>query len=1093
MPSKEFELELKLLGGSAAKSELRGLGASARRAFDGVNEGARRAGRGVAQFTRRARRRIRELSKEAREFGAVLGRGAALVGAGAVLSGGLLAGGITSSSVADAREYSAAIAEVSTILPDAARDTQFLADATLELAKAYGQNETIVASGLYQTISAGVTEASDALFVLEEATRLGIAGVSDTETAVDLLTTVLNAYRLEIDAAGDVSDSLFTTVRLGKTTIEELGGSLASVIPSAATLGVSIEEIGAAIATLTAQGTPTAEATTQLRALLVALTKQSDTVDGALGRVGESYDLTTVRTRGFQAVVDDIRASLINEAEAFEVLGGRVEGYNALLGLTGQNSNAFTAALDAQAEKAGAVNDALELITSTSSFKVQRATNALRISFIDLGVAIDDALAAALDEFGGVENLTKEIEVTIERMRPEIEGLLVDLAGAAREWLNFTGDSELALAKADLLVARITIFAQTIEGIFTALASGIVSAADFGITHFANRLEDTRRTLRDLGGEIGEAFSTAEEKAIRSRIEVLRDQQRELTAQIAGEQLSGASDRPQSDFERENADFVERASRAGAEAAQEALNAGRAERASAIREELDALEEAYAAAGERSPLTAFGGRDELLERLEARSDGVLADVLDIEKALKNAADAEARIADLEGSSAERAQSRIAAAEAERAAAEERLEVRKREREEVAAAKRLVEETVAAVTAEGPSVILQTAEQLTEFETVVAQLNARSAVTEGEKIEAARTLLGLEVRRLESQAGSLELSERQIMQFDEAIERFREVAEAAIDPGSQERTNELMREYQAEIDKTTGGVRAQRAEIQRWSKAELERIALLEQDNLLTADQAVKLREQVNALAEARISQISSADTLSTLERQYNALDSAYDTFLRGALRGNESLEDSFKKMVANALIELAALELKLATLEFFELGGSGGGGGGSSFLKTIVGAGLSALVGGFFGGGGGGEGGAEAGGGGEGGGGEGGGGGAEAATASFDNGSGFRGSSEGFGGVTQPDMGAVMAGAKPEDVSPLARMAHGDIGTLAGGGGVAGNVFHVYIEAVDTQSFSQAMQRDPKTFEAMFVKAATKSDAGIGAVRQTSGGRGRGL
>ena len=72
----------------------------------------------------------------------------------------------------------------------------------------------------------------------------------------DILTTVLNAFKIEAKDVDKVSDVLFTTVRLGKTTLSELSSSLAQVAPLASASGVKFEEIAAAIATLTKQGTP---------------------------------------------------------------------------------------------------------------------------------------------------------------------------------------------------------------------------------------------------------------------------------------------------------------------------------------------------------------------------------------------------------------------------------------------------------------------------------------------------------------------------------------------------------------------------------------------------------------------------------------------------------------------------------------------------------------------------------------------------------------------------------------------------------------------------------------------------------------------
>ena len=99
--------------------------------------------------------------------------------------------------------------------------------------------------------------------ILEVSAKAAVGGLTETETAADAVTTILNAYKMSAEEAGTVSDQLFTTVRLGKTTFGELGASIAQVAPIAAAYGISIDQVLGAVASLTKQGTPTAQAMTK--------------------------------------------------------------------------------------------------------------------------------------------------------------------------------------------------------------------------------------------------------------------------------------------------------------------------------------------------------------------------------------------------------------------------------------------------------------------------------------------------------------------------------------------------------------------------------------------------------------------------------------------------------------------------------------------------------------------------------------------------------------------------------------------------------------------------------------------------------------
>ena len=102
-----------------------------------------------------------------------------------------------------------------------------------EIGKLYDNNEMCIrdsSEAVYSAISAGVDTAHAVEFV-EKATRLAAGGFTESQTAVDVLTTALNAYGLSVAETERVSDILITTQNLGKTTVNELAASVGKVIP----------------------------------------------------------------------------------------------------------------------------------------------------------------------------------------------------------------------------------------------------------------------------------------------------------------------------------------------------------------------------------------------------------------------------------------------------------------------------------------------------------------------------------------------------------------------------------------------------------------------------------------------------------------------------------------------------------------------------------------------------------------------------------------------------------------------------------------------------------------------------------------------
>jgi hypothetical protein len=219
-------------------------------------------------------------------------------------AGGLFAGGFQKAATVGAVAGAAAIGkglfdfvgferqmnEVFTLIPDAGQEMfDDLTAQTKNFAKEFGVLPQDVVKPLYDSLSAGVP-ADNVFAFLETANEFSKAGAVDLATSVDALTTGVNAFGLGAEGAGRISDSLFTAVKLGKTTVDELASSLFQVAPIAASFGVSVEDVSAGFATLTAQGTPTKVAATQMKAAISELGKQGTKASKAFEELtGKSF------------------------------------------------------------------------------------------------------------------------------------------------------------------------------------------------------------------------------------------------------------------------------------------------------------------------------------------------------------------------------------------------------------------------------------------------------------------------------------------------------------------------------------------------------------------------------------------------------------------------------------------------------------------------------------------------------------------------------------------------------------------------------------------------------------------------------------
>lgn len=286
--------------------------------------------------------------------------------------------------------------EVFTLLPDLSAEAMGkLEDDVQSLNAEFGVMSEQSIPAIYQAISAGVPS-DNVLDFMSVASKASIGGITSLETAVDGITSVVNAYGDDVIEAQKASDLMFTAVRLGKTDFDQLSRSLFQVVPTAASLGLEFGNVTAALASLTAQGTPTSVATTQLRQLLVELQKPTTKVSKLFEEMaGESFPAFIAKGGNMAVALDLIKKGADESDTELAALFGSVEALNAFLGLTGKNLDGFVDNLNEMANSAGATDEAFQTMAAGMQFKI----DVLKARFQNILVDIGRALAPLADKF----------------------------------------------------------------------------------------------------------------------------------------------------------------------------------------------------------------------------------------------------------------------------------------------------------------------------------------------------------------------------------------------------------------------------------------------------------------------------------------------------------------------------------------------------------------------------------------------------------------------------------------------------------------------------------------------------------------------
>lgn len=363
-------------------------------------------------------------------------------------------------------DFERGMAKVSTLVDTNVVSLQQLSNGIRQISDETGMSVTELAEAEYQAISASVDTAHVTDFV-RTAAIAAKAGFTDTTTAIDGLTTVLNSYGMAAENAGKITDQMLMTQNLGKTTFGDLAQGIGSVATAASLAKVSTDDLFASMAILTKNGVQTSEAFTGFQGILSAVSKQSQQTVKTAAALGLDFTPEHLGQVGWIKFLEEVKAKVGDDQTAIQHLFGRVEAANAFKVLTkdlGQLKDAQAAMGNSMGATELAFN---KMLTPAEKNKI--AMNQMKNALMDLrGVVapVVMATAQAVKAFTG--------------------------------WWNGLSDGQKAFA----------VHAIQVVAAFGAITLGVGKAISavgrFSI--FINRLPRTFRNIRSAASIIGKGF-----------------------------------------------------------------------------------------------------------------------------------------------------------------------------------------------------------------------------------------------------------------------------------------------------------------------------------------------------------------------------------------------------------------------------------------------------------------------------------------------------------------------------------------------------------------------------------------------------------
>lgn len=296
------------------------------------------------------------------------------------------------------KEYETSLKKVSTIADTSAISIEEISSQVLELSNRTGEAASALNEAVYQAISGGVNSTEAVAFV-ETATKLAGGGFTDTSTAVDILTTSLNAFGTESGlTAESVSDMLLMTQNLGKTDVGQLASSMGKIIPTAVSTNVAMDDLCGMYAVMTANGVATAESTTYMNSMLNELGKSSSNVSKVFKKASGGLSFGEAMNEGWEVteILDVLNKAASESGVAMSELFSSSEAAKAANILL-SNSDKLNNAITQMGESAGATESAYAAMTDTFEHRSEVIKNLVKNIGIDLFMQTSEALSQLLE------------------------------------------------------------------------------------------------------------------------------------------------------------------------------------------------------------------------------------------------------------------------------------------------------------------------------------------------------------------------------------------------------------------------------------------------------------------------------------------------------------------------------------------------------------------------------------------------------------------------------------------------------------------------------------------------------------------------
>jgi len=404
---------------------------------------------------------------------------------------------ITKQAYNFAKDFETAMKEVQTISKAVQDNYKGISQEIINMSKTVPDSAQKLTKALYQIVSAGY-DGKKAMDILKVSAELAVAGVTDTFTAADAMTYIMNSFGEAAGDAENIAGKLFMTVKLGKTRMEELAPAVSKVAGMWAQAGGSFEDLMASIAT-GVKSLPIDIMTTAIRGILTAIISPGQEAKDMIKELGIEFDAATLKTKGFSYIILEMQKAVGNDVDKMEKLAAIFPNIRGLIGALALDADKYTASLDAMAQGTEEFNKATKTMIDTTENQFAILHNNLMAKLKPLGDSIlktmnnmakgiNIAMSGATDELSNMSRVYSELTDTLRKKKSRIDELTKTIEDL---------QSKTKLTKEETV--ELTAAEKALGVYYPTLGENINS-----VTGEVNLLSAAKKDLIDLSKEIAE-------------------------------------------------------------------------------------------------------------------------------------------------------------------------------------------------------------------------------------------------------------------------------------------------------------------------------------------------------------------------------------------------------------------------------------------------------------------------------------------------------------------------------------------------------------------------------------------------------------